>query len=309
MGSIFFFLFNETPFDESSPEGSGEVGSSSPHMHYDCYYLRINQEEVRDALQNIGRNKAVGPDQILLKLGDKGTSKRYTRVIKDMYKGVKSGIRTTVGNTEFFPVEVGLHQRSTISPYLFTLILDEISRGIQNIPWCMIFADDIVLIAKSAEWLNNRLESWRKTLEENGLRVSRENMKYLRCDYGRYEVTHHEMDIRIGDQILQPNKSFRYLVSVIHRRWRCSPYYNRLDGMEGGYRSLRRRGRPKLRWEDKLKLDMNELLLSEEMTSYSITLRDRIRSLCLLVSFAFKRLGSPFALPLGFAFKIVGASF
>jgi hypothetical protein len=31
--------------------------------------------------------------------------------------------------------------------------------------------------------------------------------------------------------------------------------------------SLRRMGRPKLRWEDKLKQDMKELLLSRDMTS------------------------------------------
>nr|GEV87364.1 protein transport protein SEC24-like CEF [Tanacetum cinerariifolium] len=30
---------------------------------------------------------------------------------------------------------------------------------------------------------------------------------------------------------------------------------------------MRRRGRPKLRWEDKVKVDMKELLLSEDMTS------------------------------------------
>nr|GEY67031.1 RNA-directed DNA polymerase from mobile element jockey-like [Tanacetum cinerariifolium] len=84
----------------------------------------------------------------------------------------------------------------------------------------MIFADDIVLIAKSAKRLNNRLESWRKTLEDNGLRVSREKTEYLRCDFGRYEVVHQEMDIRIKDQILQPKKSFRYLGSVLHRSGR-----------------------------------------------------------------------------------------
>ncbi|GKB46416.1 hypothetical protein Tco_0897169 [Tanacetum coccineum] len=33
-------------------------------MNYDCYYSRINQEEVRTALQRMGRNKAVGPDHI-----------------------------------------------------------------------------------------------------------------------------------------------------------------------------------------------------------------------------------------------------
>ncbi|GJT49004.1 hypothetical protein Tco_0975161 [Tanacetum coccineum] len=40
--------------------------------------------------------------------------------------------------------------------------------------------------------------------------------------------------------------------------------------------SLRRRGRPKLRWEDRVKQDMKELLLSEDMTSDRITWRARI---------------------------------
>ncbi|GKE39888.1 serine carboxypeptidase-like protein [Tanacetum coccineum] len=37
------------------------------------------------------------------------------------------------------------------------------------------------------------------------------------------------------------------------------------------------RGRPKLRWEDRLKQDMKELLLSEDMTSDRNAWRDRIR--------------------------------
>nr|GEV10918.1 putative cytochrome P450 [Tanacetum cinerariifolium] len=40
---------------------------------------------------------------------------------------------------------------------------------------------------------------------------------------------------------------------------------------------LRRRGRPKLRWEDRLKQDMKELLLSEDMASDRIAWRDRIK--------------------------------
>nr|GEX77477.1 hypothetical protein [Tanacetum cinerariifolium] len=39
----------------------------------------------------------------------------------------------------------------------------------------------------------------------------------------------------------------------------------------------RRRGRPKLRWEDRLKMDMKELCLSKEMTSDRNAWRDRIR--------------------------------
>nr|GEZ78487.1 TraB domain-containing protein [Tanacetum cinerariifolium] len=75
-GEYFSSLFNETPSEESRPEGSGEVGRSSSPAHFDCYYSRINHEEMRAALHKMGRNKAVGPDQIPIEawryLGDEG---------------------------------------------------------------------------------------------------------------------------------------------------------------------------------------------------------------------------------------------
>ncbi|GJV84869.1 ataxia telangiectasia mutated family protein [Tanacetum coccineum] len=107
--------------------------------------------------------------------------------------GGRPRVRSSVGNTKFFSMEVSLHQGSAISPYLFALILDELSWGIQeNIPWSMVFADDIMLVAELANGLNMRLESWRKALEDNSLRI------------------------------LQPKESFRYLGSVIHRSGRIN---------------------------------------------------------------------------------------
>nr|GEU95934.1 ataxia telangiectasia mutated family protein [Tanacetum cinerariifolium] len=218
-----------------------------------------------------------------------------------------------------------------------------------------------MLIAESAEGLNNRLESWRKALEDNDLRVSREKTKYLRCDFGRYEVVHQEMGIRIRDRILQPKESFRYLgvlcdwriplklkgkfykvairPAMLYRsecwpitkaqatrvevaelrmlRWICgkttidmipngvfraeldfdsivdkmreirlrwfvhvkrrpqNALVRRVEAME--VEGSRRRGMPKLRWEDRLKMDMKELLLSQDMTSDRNAWRDRIR--------------------------------
>nr|GEY63097.1 craniofacial development protein 2-like [Tanacetum cinerariifolium] len=60
----FSSLFNESPHIVRRPERSGEVRSSRHQMNYDCYYSRINQREVRAALQRMGINKSVGPDQI-----------------------------------------------------------------------------------------------------------------------------------------------------------------------------------------------------------------------------------------------------
>ncbi|GJV02039.1 ataxia telangiectasia mutated family protein [Tanacetum coccineum] len=119
---------------------------------------------------------------------------------------------------------VGLHQGLTISPYLFVLILDKLSKEIQkDILWCLIFTDDIVLVSESAEGLNIRLENWREALEDNGLRVSREKTEYLRCDFGNGEIAHNkEVDVCIKDTILQPKESFRYLGSMLHKSGRIN---------------------------------------------------------------------------------------
>ena len=83
----------------------------------------------------------------------------YIRVIKDMYKGGKTRVRTPGGVTDDFCVGIGLHQGSTLSPFLFTLIMDELTKGIQDgLPWCMLFADDIALIDETKEGVNAKLE-------------------------------------------------------------------------------------------------------------------------------------------------------
>ncbi|HEX4920193.1 MAG TPA: reverse transcriptase family protein, partial [Candidatus Bathyarchaeia archaeon] len=132
----------------------------------------------------------------------KGVNGRYFSIIRDMYDRAMTDVRTPVGNTELFSVERGLHQGSALSPYLFTLILDELSRDLQEeLPWCLIFADDIALISGSKEELNRRLEKWKGAIEDNGLCVSREKTEYLRCDFDKQEIRHDgDEDIRVEER-------------------------------------------------------------------------------------------------------------
>ena len=70
---------------------------------------------------------------------------KYVTLIKDMYNNVVTSVRTNDGNIDYFPIKIGLHQGSALSPYLFALVMDEVTRNIQgDIPWCMLFADDVV---------------------------------------------------------------------------------------------------------------------------------------------------------------------
>ena len=75
---------------------------------------------------------------------------KYVGLIKDMYNNIVTSVRTSDGDTDDFSIRIGLHQGSALSPYLFALVMDEVTRNIQwDIPWCMLFADDVVLIDES----------------------------------------------------------------------------------------------------------------------------------------------------------------
>ena len=52
--------------------------------------------------------------------------------------------------------------------------MDKLTKNIQDdVPWCMLFADDIVLVDETREGVNTKLEIWRKALEFKGFRISR----------------------------------------------------------------------------------------------------------------------------------------
>ena len=75
---------------------------------------------------------------------------KYVGLIKDMYNNVVTNVRTSDGDTDDFLIRIGLHQGLALSPYLFALVMDEVTRDIQgDIPWCMLFADDVVLVDES----------------------------------------------------------------------------------------------------------------------------------------------------------------
>ena len=59
-------------------------------------------------------------------------------------------VRICDGDTTDFSINIGLHQGSALSLYLFALVMDDVTRDIQgDILWCMLFADDVVLVDES----------------------------------------------------------------------------------------------------------------------------------------------------------------
>ncbi|CAG4986627.1 unnamed protein product [Parnassius apollo] len=79
-----------------------------------------------------------------------------------------------VGDTTPFPITVGVHQGSVLSPYLFSMILDELSASVQKLiqPWLLMYADDIALVDGDKGRLTRCVHAWREALENGGLKLN-----------------------------------------------------------------------------------------------------------------------------------------
>ena len=102
------------------------------------------------------------------------------RVVKAMYENAKStvNINSTIGDP--FPVKVGVHQGSVLSPLLFIIVLKALSREFRTgLPWELLYADDLVLMADSIEELEILFERWKSGMEQKGLQVNSGKMKAM----------------------------------------------------------------------------------------------------------------------------------
>ena len=82
-------------------------------------------------------------------------------------------------------MEVGLHQRSALRPFLFAMVMDRLRDEVrQESSWTMMFADVIVICSESSEQVEDNLERWRYALERRGMKVSHSKTEYMRVRRG-----------------------------------------------------------------------------------------------------------------------------
>ncbi|KAK3560607.1 hypothetical protein QTP86_010947 [Hemibagrus guttatus] len=217
---------------------------------------KIRKDEVRKALKRMKSGKAVGPDDIPVEvwkcLGEaaveflanlfnrvlenlekaydrvpreelwycmrkSGVAEKYVRVVQDMYERSRTVVRCAVGQTEEFNVEVGLHQGSALSPFLFAIVMDQLSEEVrQESPWTMMFADDIVICSESREQVEENLEWWRFALERRGMKVSRSKTEYTCVNEREGSGT-----VRLQGEEVKKVQEFKYLGSTVQSNGEC----------------------------------------------------------------------------------------
>ena len=114
------------------------------------------------------------------------------RLIKAMYAGSTTAVKVQGEGTESFEVRVGVHQGSVLSPLLFVMVMEALSRDCrEGLPFELLYVDDLVLMAESREGLAGKLGVWKKSLEAKGLRVNISKTKIMKCQAG---IEHHMAD-------------------------------------------------------------------------------------------------------------------
>ena len=76
--------------------------------------------------------------------------------------------------------------------------------------YCIMYADDVVLMANSRVELQEKLEAWRQALETRGMKISRSKTEYMSTDLDEDQ----ELTIQLDGSSLKRVTNFKYLGSI-----------------------------------------------------------------------------------------------
>ena len=109
-----------------------------------------------------------------------GVEEWIVTTVKAMYGNARSRVRVGGSYSKEFGVKVGVHQGSVLSPLLFIIVLEALSRSFRNgCPFELLYADDLAIIATTKEELLTKLAKWKEEMEAKGLRVNMKKTKIM----------------------------------------------------------------------------------------------------------------------------------
>ncbi|KAK3546072.1 hypothetical protein QTP70_019989, partial [Hemibagrus guttatus] len=189
------------------------------------FALRILMEKYRDGQRElhcvfVDLEKAydrVPREELWYCMRKSGVAEKYVRVVQDMYGRSRTVVRCAIGQTEEFKVEVGLHQGSALSPFLFAMVMDQLSEEFRlESTWTMMFAHDIVICSESRKQVEENLKRWRFALERRGMKVSRSKTEYMCVNEREGSGT-----VRLQGEEVKKVQELKYLGSTVQSNGEC----------------------------------------------------------------------------------------
>ena len=154
------------------------------------------------------------------RLHEANISGKMLRVIQSLYKECSSALLTDSGLSDWFPVSTGTRQGAVLSPFLFSLLIsplvDELHALNMGVDFfglrigCLLFADDIVLIAESQAALQSMMTVAAKFFQRWRFTVS--DLKTNVISLGHCETRDlKDRTWHMGSSVIHDVKSYTYL--------------------------------------------------------------------------------------------------
>ncbi|KAI3351406.1 hypothetical protein L3Q82_020217 [Scortum barcoo] len=144
-----------------------------------------------------------------------GVREPLLRAVRSLYDRSRSLVRIAGSKSDLFPVHVGLRQGCPLSPVLFIIFMDRISRrsqGPEGVRFgnhrisSLLFADDVVLLASSSQDLQHVLERFAAECEAAGMRISTSKSEAMVLDRKRVVCP-----LGVSGEVLPQVEEFKYL--------------------------------------------------------------------------------------------------
>jgi hypothetical protein len=189
------------------------------HYLYENKRLYVIFVDMMKCFDTIYRNA------LWLKLHKCGIQGKILRIVRDMYGKVKSCVKSLSTFSDYFSYAIGLRQGEVLSPLLFSLFVEDLEMFLQNninsglqlddiVLILLLFADDMAIVGKSPEEIQNHLNNLHTYCNTWGLKVNTDKTKIMvfRKKGGLLQ----NENWNYNGHIIQAVNDFNYLGVVFH---------------------------------------------------------------------------------------------
>jgi len=134
-----------------------------------------------------------------------------------MYDGARTAVRRGASSTAIFEIQV-VSIKDPLSPILFIIVMDAIREATRReVPWDMLYADDLIVAEDSASNLQTRFFGWQRALESKGLKVNTNKTEIMVCPKEDESVA----NTHSKGNILKQVEPIKYLGSTVNVKGGC----------------------------------------------------------------------------------------
>lgn len=153
-----------------------------------------------------------------------GTSEQLRRRVMETYEETRNVVKVGDAYSEEFWTERGMRQGCPLSPTLFNVYVMDLEEEMRKGQaggvvvgkekfWTIVYADDVVLLARSETELRDMINRFRKFLVGKRLRLSPEKSKVMVFERGRGRGRNWSW----GKETLEEVKEIRYLGFIVQK--------------------------------------------------------------------------------------------